>query len=165
MYPAPNLLELHVYVDDLIVKSKKHFSLLDDLQETFANLREYKVWLNPEKCVFGVPVGELLGFFMSAYDIEANLEKIKAIERMHKLTKLHGIQKFADCLASLSWFVSRLGEKVLPLYELMKRTTKFEWTKEVDEAFCDLKRALSSATVLAAPAKKEPMLAYIVAAT
>src|SRR4051812_8950739 len=52
---------LHVYVDDLVVKSVKGVTLLDDLRETFANLRTYQIKLNPEKCVFGVPTGKLLG--------------------------------------------------------------------------------------------------------
>ena len=56
---------IHVYVDDIVSKTKKHLTLLDDLKETFANLREYKVKLNPEKCIFGVPAGKLLGFLVS----------------------------------------------------------------------------------------------------
>ena len=83
-----------VYVDDIVVKTKKHLTLLDDLRETFANLCEYKVKLNPEKCVFGVPTRKLLGFLVSERDIEANPEKIKAIERMRKPTWLRDIQKF-----------------------------------------------------------------------
>ncbi|XP_040256237.1 uncharacterized protein [Aegilops tauschii subsp. strangulata] len=39
---------IHIYVDDIMVKTKQHLTLLDDLKETFANLREYKVKLNPE---------------------------------------------------------------------------------------------------------------------
>jgi len=34
--------------------------------------------LNPEKCVFGVPAGKLLGFMVSERGIEANPEKIAA---------------------------------------------------------------------------------------
>ena len=40
---------IHVYVDDIMVKTKEHLTLLNDLKETFANLHEYKVKLNPEK--------------------------------------------------------------------------------------------------------------------
>ena len=69
-------------MDDIVVKTKQHFSLLDDLRETFANLREYKIRLNPEKCVFGVPGGKLLGFFVSARGIEVNPKKIGTIEQM-----------------------------------------------------------------------------------
>ena len=123
---------IDVYVDDIVGKTKQHLELLDDFKETFANLREYKVKLNPEKCVFGVPAGKLLGFLISERGIEANPEKIKAIERMSKPTRLRDVQKFTGCLASVNRFLSRLGEKALPLYQLMKKTSPFEWNGKAD---------------------------------
>ena len=63
---------IHVYVDDLVVKLVQGSTLLADLEETFANLCTYKIKLNPEKCVFGVPDGKLLGFFVSERGIECN---------------------------------------------------------------------------------------------
>ena len=53
---------VHAYVDDIMVKSRKEQTLIADLKETFDNLRVYKMMLNPAKCVFGVPAGKLLGF-------------------------------------------------------------------------------------------------------
>jgi hypothetical protein len=73
------------------------------------------------------------------------------------------VQKFAGCLASLSRFVSHLREKAMPLYQLMKKTYYFVWSQRTDDAFNDLKRALSIAPVLAAPASREPMQLYIAA--
>ena len=52
-------------MDDIVVKSRKEETLIDDLRETFDNLRVYKMMLNPEKCVFCVPTGKLLGFLVS----------------------------------------------------------------------------------------------------
>ena len=72
---------IHVYVDDLVVKSVKQQTLLDDLRETFANLHTYQIKLNPEKCVFGVPGGKLLGFLVSARGIECNPEKLLQLTR------------------------------------------------------------------------------------
>ena len=152
-------------MDDLVVKSVKWQTLLEDLRETFANMHAYQIKLNPEKCVFGVPAGKLLGFLVSARGIECNLEKIAAINRMQQPKNLKDVQKFTRCLASLSRFLSRLGEKVIPMYQLMKKTEKFTWTLQADEAFKQLKRVLSTAPVLAAPAEKEPMLLYITATT
>ena len=57
-------------------------TLIKDLEETFANLRKVNIKLNPAKCVFGVPSGKLLGFLVSHRGIEANPDKIKAIEEM-----------------------------------------------------------------------------------
>src|SRR5664279_5342781 len=154
---------VHAYVDDVVVKTKERRTLIDDLRETFDNLRRFQMKLNPEKCVFGVPVGQLLGFLVSERGIEANPDKIAAIERMDWPRNLKDIQKFAGCLASLSRFVSRLGEKALPLYHLLKKTDKFAWTREADAAFLDLKRTFLTAPVLAPPTPKEPMLMYIAA--
>jgi type VI protein secretion system component VasK len=40
---------VEAYIDDVIVKLKKCGDLLDDLKETFGNLRKYKMMLNPKK--------------------------------------------------------------------------------------------------------------------
>jgi hypothetical protein len=48
---------LLAYVDDIVVKSKKRQDHIQDLQETFTNLRKGKLKLNPEKCTFGVQLG------------------------------------------------------------------------------------------------------------
>ena len=65
------------YVDDIVVKSCEARALILDLEETFENLRQVNLRLNPEKCVFGVPSGKLLGFLVSHRGIEANPEKVK----------------------------------------------------------------------------------------
>jgi hypothetical protein len=93
----------------------------------------------------------------------SNPSKIKAIEALEPSTALRDVQKFAGCLASLSRFVSRLGEKAMPLYQLMKKTDHFVWSQRTDDAFNDLKQALSIAPILAAPASRKPMLLYIAA--
>ena len=62
---------MEAYVDDVVVKSKHVETLVDDLRVTFDNLRAYDIKLNPEKCVFGVPAGKLLGFIVSGRGIES----------------------------------------------------------------------------------------------
>jgi hypothetical protein len=98
--------------------------------------------LNPAKCTFGVPVGKLLNFLVSSQGIEVNPDKIRAIERMKPPTDLKEVQKFTGCLASLSRFISRLGEKALPLYQLMRKSDTFVWTTQADAAFKELKQML-----------------------
>ena len=53
------------YVDNVVIKTKHFESLVDNLHLTFDNLRTYDIRLNPEKCVFSVPAGKLLGFIVS----------------------------------------------------------------------------------------------------
>jgi dsDNA-binding SOS-regulon protein len=66
-------------------------------------------------------------------------------------------------VAAVSRFISRLGEKALPLYKLMKKSDKFVWTDETDAALKDLKRVLSTTPVLVAPEDQEHMLLYMAA--
>ena len=99
-----------------MVKSRKEETLIDDLKETFDNLWVYKMMLNPAKCVFGVPAGKLLGFLVSNRGIEANPEKITAITSLAKPACINDMQRLAGRIAALSRFISRLGEKAIPLY-------------------------------------------------
>jgi hypothetical protein len=67
---------VEAYVDDIVVKMRNASDLLSDLETTFKCLRAKGVKLNPEKCVFGVLRGMLLGFIVSERGIEANPDKI-----------------------------------------------------------------------------------------
>ena len=102
---------VHAYVNDIVVKSRKEETLVTDLKETFDNLRIYKMMLNPAQCVFGVPAGKLLGFLVSNRGIEANPEKIKAITSLAKPVCINDVQRLAGRVATLSRFIRRLGRR------------------------------------------------------
>jgi hypothetical protein len=156
---------VEAYIDDIIVKTRKAFDLLSNLETTFKCLKEKGVKLNPEKCVFGVPRGMLLGFIISERGIEANLEKIAAITNMGPIKDLKGVQRVMGCLAALSRFISRLGERGLPLYRLLRKTKCFTWTPEAEEALRNLKALLTNAPILVPPAAGEALLIYVTATT
>ena len=82
---------IEAYVDDIVVKSKWAGHLVTNLEQTFTKLRANGIKLNPEKCVFGVPRGMLLGFIVSERGIEANPEKISAITRMGLIQNIKGV--------------------------------------------------------------------------
>jgi hypothetical protein len=151
------------YVDDIVVKTRESHTFIDDLEETFANLRKVNIKLNPAKCAFGVPSGKLLAFLVSHRGIEANPDKVKAIEKIRPSRNLKEMQHLAGCMAALGRFIARSGEKALPFFKLMKRTRKFEWTPEADKAFTELKRYLTSPPIMVAPTFREPLLLYIAA--
>ena len=104
-----------------------------------ANLRKVNIKLNPAKCVFGVPSVKLLGFLVSHRGIEANPDKIKAIEQMQPPRRLKDMQCLAGCMASLGRFISKFGKRALPFFKIMKRSGPFKWTPEAAKAFEVLK--------------------------
>jgi len=79
---------VEVYVDDMLVKSKKKDCHLDDLQETFETFRLYDMKLNPSKCMFEVSSGKFMGFMVSQRGVEVNLDKIRAILEMTPLKNI-----------------------------------------------------------------------------
>jgi hypothetical protein len=73
---------IEAYIDDIVVKSKKHGDLLDDLKEIFDNLRKYKMMLNPKKCMFGMSSRKLFSYMVSSRGIDANPTKVGAIKKL-----------------------------------------------------------------------------------
>jgi hypothetical protein len=78
---------VEAYVDDVVVKTRNSNTLIADHEETFASLREYRWKLNPNKCVFGVPSGKLLGFIISHRGIEAPREDLR--HHQHESSHVH----------------------------------------------------------------------------
>jgi hypothetical protein len=127
--------KVEIYVDDIVVKNREGSAIVEDLTLVFGKLQATRTKLNPEKCIFGVSTGKLLGFLVSYRGIEANTEKIKTIEVMRPPTRIKDIQKLAGSLAALSRFISRLAEWVLPFFKLLRKSDPFAWTEEAEQAF------------------------------
>jgi hypothetical protein len=154
---------VEVYVDDIIFKVKSRVSLFDNLALVFDRLHLTRTKLNPDKCVFEVTAGKLLGFLVSYWRIEANPEKIMTIEAVWPPACIKDVQKLTGCLAALSQFIARLAEQALPFFWLLQKCRPFIWTEDAEEAFQELKRYLTSPPVMVAPGPGEPLLLYIVA--
>ncbi|XP_057517925.1 uncharacterized protein LOC130798845 [Amaranthus tricolor] len=151
---------LEVYVDDMIAKSKQASEHAADLRETFTTLRRHQMRLNPDKCVFGVTGGKCLGFLVDKRGIEANPDKIKAIQDMKSPRSVKEVQKLTGCLAALGRFLSKSADKCSPFFETLKQS-KFEWTREAEESFQELKEHLSTLPKLVSPIKGEKLVLYV----
>jgi hypothetical protein len=156
---------VEAYVDDIVMKIRKADDLVNDLRVTFDCLRANGVKRNPEKCVFGVPHGMLLGYIVSQRGIEPNPEKVVALDRMGLIRDLKGVQKVLGCLAALSRFISRLGEKGLLLYRFLKKHRHFSWTVKAQEALDKLKAMPAHAPILKPPPGGVPLYRYVIATT
>jgi hypothetical protein len=78
------------YVDDIVVVNKKRENYIADLAETFMNKHEARLKLNPEKCVFVITKGNVLGCLVSTKGIEANPAKSRPSLRwnLHRAEKM-----------------------------------------------------------------------------
>ena len=151
---------VQVYVDNMLVKSKREDDHLNDLQETFDTLRTYNMKLNPSKCAFGVIVVKFLGFMVSQRGIDVNPEKVQAIMELAPPKTVKEVQILNGKIAALNRFVSQATDKCLPFFRTLKKS--FEWTNECQLAFKNLKVYLSSPPLLSLSRPREELYLYLV---
>jgi hypothetical protein len=92
--------------------------------------------------MFSVPSRKLLRYMVSQRGINPNPEKVSAITKMVPPKSIHDVQKLMRYMAALSSLISRLGIRGLPFFKFLKLQDKFQWMKEAQEAFKDLKKYL-----------------------
>ena len=124
---------VQVYVNDMLVKSRREEDHLEDLRETFNTLCSYNMKLNPGKCAFGVTAGKFLGFMVSQRGIEANPDKIRTIMEMAPPRNVKEVQSLNGKIVALNRFMSRAINKCLPFFRTLKNS--FEWAAKCQQAF------------------------------
>jgi hypothetical protein len=132
---------VQVYIDDVVITTKRGETLIEDLREVFDSLDKYQIKLNPTKCSFGVPAGQLLGYLVSERGIEANPEKIQAIVTMKKPIKLLEVQQLTG----------KARRKCVTLLHPNEKSDKFEWS---DDAAHGATMAKMNGAVLGNPKRK-----------
>ena len=143
----------------MLVKNAKETQHLDDFQETFDTLKQYKMKLNPSKCAFGVASGKFLSFMVSHRGIEANPDKIQAILNMEPPKNVKDVQSLTRQVATLNRFVSKATDKCLPFFKVLRKA--FEWTNECQQTFEDLKAYLTSTPLLSPFKPGEELYLYL----
>jgi ribonuclease HI len=152
---------MEVYIDDMVVKSKKAETHLQDLATAFSILDQYNMKLNPSKCHFGVEAGKFLGYMVTKRGIEASPEQIQAILSLKSPTTVKEVQRLTGRVAALNRFISRSSEKCKEFYDILRKNKKFEWTSTQEQALESLKKYLSSAPLLMKPIDGEPLSLYL----
>jgi hypothetical protein len=84
---------------------------------------------------------------------------------MAKPSNKKDVMKLTGMMEALGRFISKLGEKGLPFFKLLKKADKFVWNDEAQQAFEALKESLTTPPVMTPPMPKETLLLYISATT
>ena len=151
------------YVDDIVVTSSIRSNHVADLAETFASLRKAGLSLNPNKCIFGVHKGKVLGCLVSTKGIEANPDKVKALWNMEEPKSIRDVQKLTGRIAALNRFIPRSADRSLPFFKVLRNANKFQWGPEQSEALQALKNHLQNMIKMTSPDPKDVLLLYIAA--
>nr|XP_027102673.1 uncharacterized protein LOC113723912 [Coffea arabica] len=155
---------VETYVDDVLLKSQTTSTFLSDLREVLEVFRETRIMLNPKKCIFGVTSGKFLGYLVSRRGIEANPDKVRAIQEMSLPRCIRDVQRLTGRLAALNRFLSQSASKALPFFKVLKKADSFSWTEECQQAFEQLKGYLHHLPTLTSPRPGDKLFLYLSAA-
>jgi len=153
---------MEVYVNDMLVKSKKGTDHIAYLSKMFHVLRKNGMKLNPLKCSFGVSSKKFLGFIVHARGIEANPVQVQALKNIKIPSTRKKMQSLIEKVAALSRFISKATNKCVPFFEALKKEKeKFKWTDECLAAFLHLLEHLQQPPLLSAPSQEEDLYLYL----
>ena len=154
---------MEIYIDDIVVKSKKAIEYVNHLRKSFERMRLHQLKLNPLKCAFGVQVGNFLGFLDHQRGVKVNQNKNKAIISTKAPQNKKELQKFSSQVNYLRRFISYMIEKTKVFSNLikLKEVEEFKWEKQYQIVFDGIKGYLSKPPVLIPPLKGGPLKLYL----
>jgi hypothetical protein len=143
-------------------RARKRQDHIQDLQETFTNLRKGNLKRNPEKYTFGVQKDKILDCIVSAKGIDPNPDKVQAILNMRILENIKDVQKLTRRLAALNRFISKSAEWSLPTFQALKESKRdFVWGPSQQHAFKEIKKYLLQPNTLISPTPGVDLLLYV----
>jgi ribonuclease HI len=152
---------VEAYIDDMLIKSKRKTSHVEDLREVLEILRATKLRLNATKCLFGVSSGKFLGHMISYNGVEANPDQISALLNLQPPKDAKQVQRLTGMIAALGRFISRSADRCRPFFQLLGKKRKFLWDQDCSAAFEGIKAYLSSPPCLSIPCSGEPLFLYL----
>jgi hypothetical protein len=141
---------LEVFIDDFAVFSNNE-DHLEYLRKTFQRCRETNLKLHPGKCFFGMSSGILLGHIVGPHGLQVDMDKVKTMLALLAPSNVKEIRGFLGCVGYYRRFIEGDAKRAIPLTELLKKDTEFEWTGNRQKAFEDLKIQLVTAPILSSP--------------
>jgi hypothetical protein len=156
---------LEIYIDDVVIKSDSMDSHLADLRLALRRMCRYGLKMNPLKCAIGVSTSKLLGFIIHGHGIEIYPKKIESINKVLPPQCKNDMQKIFGKLNYLRRFIFNLSGKISAFAPILRleNEAEFTWGADQQRDFNDIKKYLSSLSVMKAPIAGTPFWLYIAA--
>lgn len=140
-----------LYIDDIIVIGCSINHHLINLEHVFKQLAKYNLKLNPSKCNFFCSDVTYLGHHISSMGIQPDKSKYQAIQNYPTPKNADDVRRFVAFCNYYRRFIPYFSEITSPLNAMLKKNSKFEWTKDCQNSFLNLKNKLLSPQILKFP--------------
>lgn len=148
------------YFDDIVIFSKsvdEHFLHVKLVMEALKN-SGFKI--SSEKCVWFATSIPLLGYIVSGKSVSINPDKIITIRNRPEPKSVKEVQQCLGLFNFYRRFINKFAEKSKPLYRLIQKNIKFEWTEECKQAYKYFIECLTSEPAMAQPILGKPFIVY-----
>ena len=100
---------VEIYIDDVVVKCRDFTKHLADLRKILECTRKHGLKMNPNKCAFGISVGQFLGFMVHHRGIEISRRFIDAINKVVALADKTELKSLIGKINFIRRFISNLS--------------------------------------------------------
>jgi hypothetical protein len=149
-----------VYLDDVTAFSQTFEEHLRHLEGIFQRIEKAGLKINPDKCHFGAQSLQFLGHIITNKGILPDPSKIEAIKNYPEPQNLTHLRAFLGLASYYRRFIKDFSKVSAPLYGLLKKDIKYEWTDERQQVFQFLKDQLISAPLLSYPDFTKPFILF-----
>lgn len=136
------------YLDDVVIFSSTFEDHVDRLVEVLSRFRCAGLQLNSKKCLFGSRRITVLGHVVDRHGIHPDPKKVQAVQKFPRPTSLKQLRAFLGLCSYFRHFIPHFADIAEPLYSLLKRDARYQWTDAEDRSFHTLKERLTTEPVL-----------------
>jgi ribosomal protein L31E len=158
-----------VFVDDILIFSENEDAHIEHVQAVLTRLANHRMFINPDKCTWMVNEVDFLGYRLRAGENAVELmiqeNKVNAINNWPTPTTISDLRSFLGAANFSRTFVQDFSSIARPLTgatigKHLSKSAKIAWGTKEQQAFDDLKRALTSAPALAVPDEAKQFVLY-----
>jgi transposase InsO family protein len=139
------------YLDDILIFSDGTFEdHMAKLSVVLERLQQKGLQVNGSKSFWAVKEVEYLGFILTPNGVKPQPKKVEAIRRLARPRTIRELRKFIGFVNFYRYMWRRRSHILEPLTRIVGQP-RFTWTTEQQQAFEDIKRAISKEVLLSFP--------------
>jgi hypothetical protein len=130
-----------VYLDDILIYSKKGEDHEDYVRQVLERLRKHKLYAKLSKCEFCVKRVEYLGFIVTAEGVEPDLARVDTVAKWPTPKSFREIQVFLGFANFYRRFIARYSHVASGMTDMLvgmekgKKSGLFHWTDAAEKSF------------------------------
>ena len=140
-----------VFVDDILIYSKSEEEHEDHLRVALQVLRDHQLYAKFSKCEFWLNEVKFLGHVMPASSVLVDPEKVEVVISWERPKSVFEIHSFLGQVRYYRRFIEDFFRLTAPMTRLTLKEVKFEWNDLCEKAFHELKRRLTTTSILIVP--------------